>query len=207
MIGIYILNNELRDYFNNNDQYIEISDVIEDVMFIISTPYSKIEKIHLCVIFEYNKVNTMNLSKRSGDKELFSGERSLKENIYFELYTVVDPIYTDKLLNIGYSYYDNEWIKYRINLDIFTIYPLVNHIMKINESSLWKLRYNYISLYDENNIINLSDKNINKEYNTMNLSKDLSVDKELFSGTIVKENITKYIFNEIIIREICIFLS
>jgi len=30
-----------------------------------------------------SKENTMNLSKRSGDKELFSGERSSKENTYF----------------------------------------------------------------------------------------------------------------------------
>jgi len=33
------------------------------------------------IIFYYN-INTINLSKRSGDKELFSGERSSKENTY-----------------------------------------------------------------------------------------------------------------------------
>jgi len=58
---------------------------------------------------------------------------------------------------------------------------------------------NLSSVSEENKLVN-NDKEILTELNdnTMNLSKDLSVDKKLFSGTLVKENtVDKELFTEL----------
>jgi hypothetical protein len=63
-------------------------------MFIISIPYCKDKYIHLFLIIDFNKSDIK------------------KRQMHYLLYSVNDKDYVNKLKNIGYKYFDDEWIEY-----------------------------------------------------------------------------------------------
>jgi len=91
---IYYINIINVGYKNNIRIFIDLIIMISSFTLWIISIYNKnilfrnifiimiiIVNIDLIYVLLDNKNNTMNLSKRSGDKELFPGERSSKENI------------------------------------------------------------------------------------------------------------------------------
>jgi len=112
--------------------------------------------------------NGMNLLNHNVDKELFSGE--LVEDNRINLLNHSVDLFSKILKNKNITHSSS-------NSSISSNSDYENYVIKTNMSK---------TLSQELNI-----KDIN--FNTMNLSKDLSVDKELFSGEqSSKENITDY---------------
>jgi len=161
------IRSRLHHLFNikeRKDIRIEFSDVIDDLMFIISIPYCKDKYIHLFLIIDFNKSDIK------------------KRQMHYLLYAVNDKDYVNKLKNIGYKYFDEEWIEYSFEYYRFSIDNIIDHIINIyKETNFWYLRCNYISLTEGFSEISF------KEYAE-------------------EEHIIKYLFNDMIIREICSFL-
>jgi hypothetical protein len=151
----YICNN-LKKYFINNDKEfnIKVSDIIENIMFIISIPYRN-NYIYLHLVIDYTKPNI--------------------NKIFYILYTIINDSTIKYFENLGYKYYDYEWFEYNIKCDKSSIEPLLQHFIHVrNELSYSSLRINYINFRE---------------------------------GCYAEEgNIAKYLFNDLILREICSYL-
>jgi hypothetical protein len=159
-----------------NKQSIKQSNKQEKILF----TKHKNNKININFILNINN-NTMNLSKQSGDKELFYGvqtkENNPEINIFDKTITFIINLKNDSL-SINYGIINNN--NNNSLSELFIIF-----IEQENEIKNNKLNKNNKS--NKNNQLNkINNKNLRED--TMNLSKQ-SVDKELFSGTIVEENI------------------
>jgi mannosyltransferase OCH1-like enzyme len=113
-------------------------------------------------------LNTMNLLKKSADKELFSGEERSKENISNNILDYKFYVYNIEIIlnnNIVYCIIDNKLNKIynRINLNYIGLFKVVDsNIILINDEEYIYCNFKY---YKKNDLI--------KEYQIINIENEL----------------------------------
>ena len=189
--NIYLKNNKLLDkriieYYKNIDINIVLIDNIENkdnniIYYDIDFIYTDNLPNNIFIEeFDY----TMNLSKQSVDKELFSGVKTKENSMNLSKQSV------DKELFSEVKTKENS-MNLSVDKELFSEVLTKENSMNLSKQSVDKELFSEVKTKE--NSMNLSvDKELFSEVLTKENSMNLSVDKELFSGVKTKENSNKY---------------